>query len=278
MSNDTNILGYHPGSTFFHQLNGTTKILGLVLLTLIGMISFNTWYLILLCVLSVVAFISAKIKWQEVRTLTIAIILFTLLNLVLIYAFGPNYGSALYHSRHVIIGGNSFFALTWEELFYLFNMFLKYLFAVPLVYVFLFTTNPSEFAASLNRIGIPYKISYSIAIALRYIPDVQYEFHQISLSQQARGLELSKKAHLWRRLTSSSRILIPLIFNSLDRIETVSRAMRLRRFGTRKTRTWYMNKPGSKKDWWMLGIIVGLTILGLLLFIVDSGRYFNPFK
>lgn len=29
------------------------------------------------------------------------------------------------------------------------------------------------FAASLNSIGISYKVGYSVAIALRYIPDIQ---------------------------------------------------------------------------------------------------------
>ena len=55
------------------------------------------------------------------------------------------------------------------------------------------TTNPSEFAASLNRIGVNYKIAYSVAIALRYIPDVQRDYKDISFAQQARGIEMSKK-------------------------------------------------------------------------------------
>ena len=38
------------------------------------------------------------------------------------------------------------------------------------------TTHPSQFASSLNQIGVPYKIAYSVSLTLRYIPDLQEEF------------------------------------------------------------------------------------------------------
>ena len=44
--------------------------------------------------------------------------------------------------------------------------------------MFIVTTNPSEFAASMNRVGICYNICYSVALALRYIPDVQDEIQE----------------------------------------------------------------------------------------------------
>lgn len=56
------------------------------------------------------------------------------------------------------------------------------------------TTHPSQFASSLNQIGVPYKIAYSVSLTLRYIPDLQEEFFTIKMSQEARGMELSKKA------------------------------------------------------------------------------------
>ncbi len=49
------------------------------------------------------------------------------------------------------------------------NISLKYFVALPVAILFISATNPSEFAASLNSIGIYYKVGYSVAIALRYI-------------------------------------------------------------------------------------------------------------
>ena len=93
------------------------------------------------------------------------------------------------------------------------------------------TTNPSEFAASLNRIGISYNIGYAVAIALRYIPDVQDDFHKIKNAQEARGIEMSGKAKLMSRIKSTASIIFPLIFTSIGRIDTISNAMELRGYG-----------------------------------------------
>ena len=47
-----------------------------------------------------------------------------------------------------------------------------------------------------DRIGISYNIGYAVAIALRYIPDVQDDFSKIRNAQEARGIEMSGKASL----------------------------------------------------------------------------------
>ena len=74
--------------------------------------------------------------------------------------------------------------ITKEQLFYQFNILLKYLTVTPVVLMFIVTTNPSEFAASLNRMGVSYNVGYAIAIALRYIPDVQSDFTKIKHAQK----------------------------------------------------------------------------------------------
>lgn len=116
----------------------------------------------------------------------------------------------------------------------MFNLLLKYVCTIPLTLVFLLTTNPSHFAASLNRIGVNYKISYAVALTLRYIPDIQETYLEISQAQQARGYEMSKKASIIKRLKGVSQIVMPLIFSSIERIDTVSTAMELRQFGKHK--------------------------------------------
>ena len=111
-----------------------------------------------------------------------------------------------------------------------------------------------------------YKISYSVALALRYIPDIQREYHDIAQSQQARGIGMGKKASLVRRLKAASSILIPLILSGMDRIEVISNAMELRGFGKNKKRTLYMALCAA--------LLVG-TIAGVAA--VDS-RFYNPFR
>jgi energy-coupling factor transport system permease protein len=143
--------------------------------------------------------------------------------------------------------------------------------------LFVCTTNPSEFAASLNRIGVSYRISYAVALAMRYIPDIQREYRDISLAQQARGTEMSKKASLVNRLKAASTILIPLILSSMERIETISNAMELRGFGKEKKRTWYSGRKFSRIDIGCMIAFALLVILSFLITLLNGGRYFNPF-
>ena len=121
------------------------------------------------------------------------------------------------------------------------------------------TTHPSQFASSLNQIGVPYKIAYSVSLTLRYIPDLQEEFFTIKISQEARGMELSKKASLMQRIKGNLRIITPLIFSSLERIDTIATAMELRRFGKEKKRTWYSYQALKKWRLYYLCLLATLV-------------------
>lgn len=273
------LIGYADRHTFLNHLSGSTKLLCFVGLSIIGMMTFDTRYLLAIMALSLVLFHFSKIKWHEISFVLSVILGFSVLNLVMVYVFAPHYGVSIYGSEHLLLGrSNAWFNLTTEQLFYEFNLLLKYTFMVPLALIFLMTTNPSEFAASLNKIGISYRISYSVAIALRYIPDVQSDYRTISLAQQARGFEISKKAKFMTRVKGGVQILLPLIFSSLDRIEVISQAMELRRFGKGKKRTWYMAQRFKRNDYLSLIIVGFLILIGIYLFKVNGGRFWNPFK
>lgn len=275
--NEHQTLGYHPDNTIIHRLNATAKLVFLLLVSVACMTTYDTRYLLIVSVFSLVLFKLANIKWHQISFVMKFIFFFSVLNLLAVYIFEPEYGVHLYGSRHVIFEGIGRFTLTQEQLFYLFNLVLKYFCTIPLALVFLLTTNPSSFAASLNKIGLSYKISYAVSLALRYIPDIQEDFFSISQAQQARGFEMSKKGKLSQRLKGTGQIVLPLIFSSLDRIETISTAMELRRFGQKKKRTWYVDQPFKNKDYLLMLSSVLLFALSLLLFRVNGGRFYNPF-
>ena len=116
-----------------------------------------------------------------------------------------------------------------------------------------------------------------MAQALRYIPDIQRAYHDIAQAQQARGIEMSRKQSIVKRLKSASAILIPLILSSMDRIETISNAMELRGFGKNKKRTWYMGRPFSAWDVLAMMACGLLLAAALLLNRLNGGRFWNPF-
>lgn len=272
-----NLFNYIDRPSVIHRLTGATKLVCMLLWCLAAMTTFHTPLLIILTIAGLLLFRLSKIKFSDVWFMLAATIAFLLLNNVMIYIFSPEHGTTIYGTRTVLFKIAGPYTVTLEQLFYHLNVILKYAASIPVILLFICTTNPSEFAASLNRIGVSYRVSYAVALALRYIPDIQREYRDISLAQQARGTEMSKKASLVARLKAVSSILIPLVLSSVERIETISNAMELRGFGKEKKRTWYSGRKFSKMDVLAMIVCVVLLLLSVALTARNGSRYYNPF-
>ena len=272
-----NLFNYIDRPSPIHRLTGASKLLCLVTWSLAAMTSFYTPLLIAMTAAAFVLFRYAKLKLKDISFMVCLMLVYIVLNNVLIFLFSPDHGTNIYGTETVLFRLFGPYVVTAEQLFYHFNVVLKNACTIPIVLLFVCTTNPSEFAASLNRIGVSYKISYAVALALRYIPDIQREYRDISLAQQARGTEMSKKASLVNRLKAASSILIPLILSSMERIETISNAMELRGFGKGAKRTWYSGRKFSKADILSMAVCILLAVVSLGITLVNGSRYFNPF-
>ena len=274
----TNLFNYIDRPSPIHALTGATKFICLVLWTFAAMSTYDTRLLAVMAVLSIVLFQISKLKLRDISFLLGFTAVFMVMNNLLVFLFSPQHGEEIYGSAHVLFSLSAHYPVTEEQLFYHLNLVLKYLATIPIVLLFVSTTNPSEFAASLNRVGIPYSIAYSVALALRYIPDIQREYHDISQAQQARGIEMSKKESLVRRLKSAAAILVPLILSSMDKIEIISNAMELRGFGKGKKRTWYRARPFRAADFAAMALCALLLAAAMLLNAANGGRFYNPFR
>ncbi len=273
----TNLFNYIDRPSPIHRLTGASKLLAVVLWSVAAMTTFYTPLLLAMTLASFVLFRIAKLRVKDISFMLGLMLVYILMNNIMIFLFSPEHGTTLYGTRTVLFKIFGPYVVTAEQLFYHFNVILKNACTIPIVLLFVCTTNPSEFAASLNRIGVSYKISYAVALALRYIPDIQREYRDISLAQQARGTEMSSKASLVKRLKAASSILIPLILSSMERIETISNAMELRGFGKGKKRTWYMGRKFTKMDILSIVACVLVMLLSFALTAINGSRYFNPF-
>ena len=124
---------------------------------------------------------------------------------------------------------------------------------------------------------MPYKFSYAVSIALRYIPTVQEDFITISKAQQAKGIDISKNVKLTTRIKNVSYTLLPLIFSSIDKIDVISNAMLLRGFGKKNRRTWYHARKMKISDIVAILITGIFVIVSLILIKVNNGRFYNIF-
>jgi len=278
MSIKIKLFSYNSVDTPIHRLSGLTKLLCFLFLTFAVMYSYDIRVVLFIMFFSVCILKISRIQYAQIRTMVIYVLIFIVTNTIISFFFSPEMGVEIYGTRHPItkLFGNIY--LTQEQILYQVTKFFKYLSVIPLGMIFLLTTNPSEFASSINRVGVPYKGSFAVALTLRYFPDIQRDYRDISLAQQARGLDLSKKAKFKDRFKNALLIVIPLIFSTLDRIELISNAMDLRGFAKNKKRTWYTSKKLDKQDYSAIAISAAIFFgsLGVSMFINHS-RFFNPF-
>ncbi len=270
------VLAYEKKNTRIHELSGVTKLVFFLLWSITSMVTYDTRVLIVMFFASISILRASKTEWRQVGAVFKFILFFLMINVIAIFLFSPYEGTKIYGSTTDICHLFGSYRLTREQLFYEANIILKYMTVVPSVFMFIVSTDPSEFAASMNRVGISCNVAYAIAIALRYIPDVQDDYTKIKNAESARGIELSKKAGILSRIKNTTPILFPLIFSSMNRIDVVSAAMELRGFGKHKKRTWYRGKALTRADYTVMICTALFCVAAFVITFWDGTRFYYP--
>lgn len=272
------LFDYIERDSFIYRLSGLTKLAGFFFMTFAVMFSYDIRFISCVFVFSLVLIRMADITFSQIRIMLLYVIIFLVINFVLTFLFSPLYGTEIYGTRHDLFSFGGRYVLTEEQLLYQITKTLKYASVVPLGIIFFLSTNPSEFAASVNRIGLPYKAAFAFSLTLRYFPDLIRDYENIAAAQQTRGLDLSKKEKVSRRMKNVMNIFIPLVFSTLDRIDTISNTMDLRGFGKGKKRSWYAARPLKKGDVVSIVLCAGVFVLSLCISVfINHSRFFNPF-
>jgi len=270
-------ISYVETDSALHRLNGITKFVLFMAWVTVVLTTFDLRLIVALVAVGLLLLRMTKVPVKVYRTLLIATASVLSLNALFMFLLAPQQGTE-YMGTETVLVPFGFYSLTQETLFYLLTVTLKYFSMFPIALVFVFTTHPTEFSASLNRLGIPYKVAYAVSLTLRYLPEIKKDYVNIMHAQQARGVELSKKASLISRLKNLTSILGPLIFTSLDRTEEISNAMTLRGFGRHKSRTWYSLKSLTNKDWICLSTILVCVSLAIAKRVFEEQLFWYPFN
>jgi len=128
--------------------------------------------------------------------------------------------------------------------------------------LFVWVTNPRDFVTGLIRLGLPYRIAFTIFVGLNYIPILTNEIGTIRDAQRLRGLRRDRS--LRGLLRSYGAFLIAVLLRSLRKAQTTAFALDSKAFGAYTQRT-YLN-PFR----WSAG---GLIWLAIWLAIVMVSLY-----
>ncbi|MEN8240530.1 MAG: energy-coupling factor transporter transmembrane component T [Chloroflexota bacterium] len=272
------LFNYSEADSLIHNLSGVSKLIGFLAMTFTVMLTYDPRVIAVVLVIAVFVFWASGIHLRDLKVVIIYISIFMALNFVMTFLFDPQYGEQLYGTKHVIYSFSARYVLTQEQLLYQLAKISKYAATIPFGLLFFLTTHPSEFASSMNRLGIHYKVAFAFSLTLRYIPDIYSEYMIISKAQQARGLDLSAQQKFGKRVKEYTKMIFPLVMSSLDRIDNIADAMDLRGFAKHKKRTWYNTRKLLRND--KLTIVFTLAVFAGSLMItafVNHGRFWNPF-
>jgi ABC-type cobalt transport system, permease component CbiQ and related transporters len=239
-----------PGKTLLHRLTGTTKVRFFIILLVYIIMSFDIRLLLPLCVIGIIALQSLKPNWNILKYFFVIAFIMNLLNISLYWLVDPHCGAAWCGGGNTVLYKiTDHYVVTLQSIWYLSIRFFKMMTSLVISMVFVLSITPSEMAAGLYSIKVPYKICTIFSMAFRYIPDIHRDFDNIKVSMQIRGIELDpKKASLIARLKHNVFILAPLIITSFDRIGNIANAMDLRGYGKNKERTYYSEPEEQKAD------------------------------
>jgi energy-coupling factor transport system permease protein len=277
--NDQMLINLVPGSTFVHQLTGKTKVRTFIILIVYIIMSFDIRLLFPLCVISLIGLISLKPKWKTLKYFFIIAGVMNLINVFLFWLVNPGIGSFWYGGGETILvplAGRYY--ISAQSLWYLSIRFFKMMTSLVVSMTFILSITPSELAAGLYSVKVPYKVCTIFSIAFRYIPDIGRDFEAIKISMQVRGVELDpKRASVVTRLKHNVLILVPLIITSFDRVGNIANAMDLRGYGKSRTRTYYSEREEQKADK-VFKVIYCLILLFCIYWIIFRNIMPQPMK
>lgn len=248
--NNQLLINLIPGDTFLHKLTGKTKVRLFIILIVYIIMSFDIRLLLPLMVLGLTGLFSLRPKWKTLKYIFLITFIMNSINILLYWLVNPKCGSYWCGgSNTVLLQFTNQYFISAESLWYLSIRFFKMMTSLVISMTFILSITPSELAAGLYSVKVPYKICTIFSIAFRYIPDIGRDFENIKISMQVRGIEMDpKKASLLTRFKQTVLILVPLIITSFERVGNISNAMDLRGYGKGKTRTYYSEREEEKAD------------------------------
>jgi energy-coupling factor transport system permease protein len=220
--------------------------------------------------------VSMKPNWKTILfILGFMFIMAGVIGSVMVILVRPSSGLTRVGAETIIVRFNSRFFISRELLWFVGAMFFKRLCSLSTALFFIISITPSELAAGLNKIRLPYKICTVVSLAFRTIPDIARDYTDIKNSLMMRGVEMdARKIGLLKRLRQSTLALAPLIITSFGKVGNIATAMDLRRFGKLKQKTWYSEHEPEKADWIMRAVIILIALF--CVFYIVFFRILNP--
>ena len=240
-------LSYIPGSSIAHQLFPLTKFTWLLVATVLVFLIQDGRLLMATAVLSAFALFSVNRHIWRIRGFSFVLI--TGIALFFLYLVFDKSGQVLLNPGYdflVISSGGLLMGLRFSG---------RFLAIVFMSYIFILTTDPSDLAYALMKVGLPYRYGFMSVTALRLAPVMEEEGQTIYRAQLVRGVRYDQ-GNLRKLLLIFQQFMTPLLISALRRADKLVFSMEGRGFGKQPVRT-FRKRPSAT----YLDLVITLCII-----------------
>ncbi|MCR8641110.1 energy-coupling factor transporter transmembrane protein EcfT [Paenibacillus sp. N1-5-1-14] len=251
------IFQYQIGESFFHRIDPVSKLVWVIVMSIL-LLSYERAdvQLGLFGAVGIIGLVGAKLWiraiWRAIRIpLYIGIPYFIL--------------QLLFVSGETVIWKIGTFEITAEALDFAIAISIRFLTLILVSFLFVATTEPRMFVLALSQhLKLPYRFTFAILIALRFVPLLEKEAETIRLAQRLRGLREPKG--LRNRYIAWKRFVLAVFIQAVRRAQQTANAMDTKGFGVYTDRT-YLNLVPVLASGVYFAIGSGLVMIGLLIFV-----------
>jgi energy-coupling factor transport system permease protein len=143
-------------------------------------------------------------------------------------------------------------------------------------YLLNLTTHPSDLMVSMQKTGLPLRITYPLFSALQIVPVLESRFQTVKEAQMSRGLPLQNIGIL-QRFRSFVPLLTPILLGSIEEAYRRSIALEARGFSSKVKKTFLRDPRLRTADVALLALVLVMT-LTLNLFLWFGVPRPNPWN
>jgi energy-coupling factor transport system permease protein len=250
------LIAYYPGKTFFHKLDPRAKIIFMIVLSTAIFMVQQIWVaLIVMAIMFGLWFLARlpfKVLWSFIKVL-LPIMGFLFLVQAVFY---PGNTPLI---KPLIPIGKGYGQITLDGMIFAVLLALRLMAMIILLPLVNFTTPVQVFALGMVKMGLPYKLAYTMTTALNLVPILQSETGVIVDAQRLRAMQSFEKGKITEKLKAYPALVTPLVIGSMRRAQLMAVAMDSRAFGASKSRTYLEDIIMHNRDWFFISMTVLLT-------------------
>lgn len=249
---------YIPGQTAVHRLHPTVKLFGMFAFFVAAFVCERATLLLPLT-LGIAALLAGSGSLPNVRRLRILFVLVFVMTFI-VWTLFYRQGDPLFSFGPI--------AVSEQSLRYALGMALKLTTFLAVGTLFLSTAKVEEFAYALTRLGLPYKIGFTMTLAFRLVPAFVESGFTVVQAQRCRGFDFDRGS-IFQRIRRYVPVIVPVFIGALRRADNMAMALEARGFQSTRPRTFYQRYRFRLSD--AASLLVLLAVMAVYLWLWHLG-------